>query len=214
MDPDGEVRDAAKIINLEKVLDSGPAPTVTITSPVEGTQSKSDVVTVQARVSDRGKGIGRIEWRVNGITATVVPKPKGTGSTHTLTQVFALDPGDNLIEVVAYNASNLLASLPARTTVKFTGTADATKPKLHVLAIGINAYKDNGWTPAGQSDTFYFAKLKLAVKDAKAFGETIKRASGDLYAEVQLTTVTDGEATRQNLPKVAVLQASRGKWRV
>jgi WD40 repeat protein len=56
-DPDGEVRDAAKIINLEKVLDSGPAPTVIITSPVEGSQSKSDVVTVQARVTDRGKGM-------------------------------------------------------------------------------------------------------------------------------------------------------------
>ena len=32
-DPNGEVRDAAKVINLEKVLDSGPAPIVAITSP-------------------------------------------------------------------------------------------------------------------------------------------------------------------------------------
>jgi uncharacterized caspase-like protein len=77
-----------------------------------------------------------------------------------------------------------------------------TKPKLHVLAIGINAYKDNGWTPAGQSDTFYFEQLKLAVNDAKAFGETIKRAAGGLYADVRLTTVTDGKATRESLSKV------------
>jgi hypothetical protein len=159
-------------------------------------------VTVQARVTDRGKGIGRIEWRVNGITAAVLQKPKGTGSAYALTQVLALDRGDNVIEVVAYNASNLLASLPARTTVKFTGAADTIKPKLHVLAIGINTYKDNGWTPAGQSDTFYFEKLKLAVSDAKAFGETIKRAAGGLYADVRLTTITDGEATREDLPKV------------
>jgi hypothetical protein len=32
-DPDGEVRRATDVVNLEKVLDSGPAPTVMITSP-------------------------------------------------------------------------------------------------------------------------------------------------------------------------------------
>src|SRR5262249_36331835 len=35
-DPDGEVQEAAKVINLEKVVDSGPAPVVTITSPRAG----------------------------------------------------------------------------------------------------------------------------------------------------------------------------------
>ena len=47
----------------------------------------------------------------------------------------ALDPGDNTIEVVAYNSSNLLASLPARTTVEFHGVADQAKPRLHILAM-------------------------------------------------------------------------------
>ena len=54
--------------------------------------------------------------------------------------------------MVAYNGPNLLASLPARTTVKFTGPADKTKPKLHILAIGINDYVDQGWTPPGSKD--------------------------------------------------------------
>ena len=68
---------------------------------------------------------------------------------------------DSLRHQAPTTPSNLLASVPARTTGKFTGSADATKPKLHVLAIGINAYKDNGWTPAGQSETFYFATIRL-----------------------------------------------------
>ena len=105
-------------------------------------------MTVTARIEDRGKGIGRIEWRVNGITAAVAAKPQGRGPAYTVTQQLALDPGDNTIEVVAYNASNLLASLPARTTIKFTGSADQAKPKLHILAIGINAYVDRDGTPA------------------------------------------------------------------
>jgi hypothetical protein len=62
----------------------------------------------------------------------------------------ATRPGDNTIEVVAYNASNLLASLPARTTIKFTGSTDTVKPTLYVLAIGINAYVDKGWRPVGR----------------------------------------------------------------
>src|SRR5262245_5243320 len=46
----------------------------------------------------------------------------------------------------------------------FTGTADKTKPRLHILAIGTNAYEDKGWGPPGE-DALGFAPLGLAVKD-------------------------------------------------
>src|SRR5262249_51901548 len=75
-DPDGQVREAAKVINLEKVVDSGPAPAVAITSHREGSQSSSELITMVARVTDMGKGIGRIEWRVNDITAAVTANPR------------------------------------------------------------------------------------------------------------------------------------------
>src|SRR5262249_30168967 len=74
-DPDGEVRDAANVVNLEKVLDSGPAPGVAILSPGDGSKPASDVVVVKARIADNGRGVGRIEWRVNGVTAAVAPGP-------------------------------------------------------------------------------------------------------------------------------------------
>jgi hypothetical protein len=102
---------------------------------------------------------------VNGITVAVGAKPAGSGPTYTVTQQIALDPGDNTLEVVAYNGSNLLASLPARTTIKLTGPADTLKPKLHVLAIGIDAYDDPGFIAADGRST-RFGKLNLAVKDA------------------------------------------------
>jgi hypothetical protein len=201
-DPDGEVRDAAKVINLENVVDSGPAPVVAITSHPQGSQSPSDLVTVQVRVTDKGKGIGRVEWRVNGITAGVAAKPSGTGPDYPLTQQIALDPGDNIIEVVAYNESNILASLPARTTILFTGPADRVKPRLHILAIGINKYVDRGWTPPNGA-TSYFSPLSLAVKDAKTFGAEMKRAAGDLYDDApRVMTVLDEEATREKLDMI------------
>jgi hypothetical protein len=199
-DPDGDVREAAKVINLEKVVNSGPAPAVEITSPSGGRQSLTDLVTVTARIEDRGKGVGRIEWRVNGITAAVSGKPQRRGPAYTVIQQLPLDHGDNVIEVVAYNASNLLASLPARTTVKFTGPADKTKPKLHILAIGINAYVDKGWGPPG-APKLGFGPLGLAVKDATTFAASMKKAAAGLYDDVRVTLALDREATRGNLHK-------------
>src|SRR5262249_46178174 len=54
-DPNGEVREAGKAINLEKVVDSGPPPFLAITSPSEGSRLLSDLATVTARIEDRGK---------------------------------------------------------------------------------------------------------------------------------------------------------------
>lgn len=190
-DPDGEVKRAAEVVNLEKVLDAGPAPLVTITSPKPGSQSRADLVTVAAHIEDRGKGIGRIQWRVNGITAgirTVVP-----GSSPDVTQTLALDPGDNQIEVIAYEGRNILASLPVRVGIAYTGPADRVKPKLYVLAIGINTYVDQGGKYG------HFAPLAGSVPDAKAFAAAMEKAAAGQYEKVQVTLALDENATRSKL---------------
>ena len=201
-DPAGEVLEAAKVMNLETVIDSGPAPRVTIISHPATSESAGDVVTLQARITDRGKGVGRIEWRVNGVTAAVRAKPPSGGPDYEVSQQLALDRGDNTIEVVAYNGRNLLASLPAHTTIKFTGPADLAKPKLHILAIGINTYVDRGWTAPGEKTPSLFPPLGLAVKDASTFGADMKRAGGARYEEVLVTYALDTDATKANLDKI------------
>src|SRR5262249_51712263 len=144
-DPNHEVEKAAKVINLDKVLDSGPAPQVEIVSHAPGSKSVNGLITLAARINDRGKGIGRIEWRLNGGTAGVMSAPGGLGPDYEVSQELALDPGENRIEVIAYEGRNLLASLPAQTTIVYDGPPDAVKPGLYVLAIGINKYVDKGW---------------------------------------------------------------------
>ena len=123
-------------------------------------------------------------------------------------QQLALDPGDNTIEVVAYNASNLLASLPARTTIKIPGSAAKVKPTLHVLAIGINAYVDQGWKPAGSDEVLAFPPLKLAVSDAKSLATAFKRAGSGQYAEVKVTEALDTDATATGLQHIIERMAS------
>lgn len=190
-DPYGEVRAAAAVVNLDKVLDSGPAPDVSITSPADKSRSVSDVVVVAARITDRGKGVGRIEWRVNGVTAATIRAPAKAGPRIEVSRELALDPGDNRIAVVAYNASDLLASQPAIVTVTHDAPADTKKPTLYVLAIGIDAYRSK-----------LFSRLNFAAKDARALGEALTAAAAGLYDRVRVTHVIDDEATPARLDAV------------
>jgi WD40 repeat protein len=190
-DPKGEVAAAAKVINLDKVLDSGPAPTVAISAPAA--TSLDDLVTVSAKVTDKGKGIGRIEWRVNGVTAAVAGKPDGPGPDYALSQPLALDPGPNTIELTAYNGLNLLASVAGKASLSYTGPADATKPRLHVLAIGIDQYTDTK-----------FPKLSFARSDAEAFSRLMERVGRDekyYTGTPNVLALPEAQATRHGIER-------------
>jgi WD40 repeat protein len=208
-DPTGEVKVAAAHADLQKVLDSRPTPEVTIVRPAPASTSASDLIDIEARITDMGKGVGRVEWRVNGITAAVANASAGDGPNLLLSRQVALDPGDNAVEVVAYNGSNLLASLPARATIRFVGAANSAKPTLHVLSIGINAYVDQGWRPEGSAETMAFPPLNLAASDAKAFAAALKKAGEGQYAEVTVTEAIDGEATAGGLQQIVERMASQ-----
>ena len=193
-DPSGKVRDAAAKLDLAKILDSGAVPSVAIKSHKATDTSAADLVTVIADIADQGGGIGKVEWRVNGITvgASDAAVQKGSAGRHLdQSQEIALDPGDNLIEVVAYNAAGLVASVPAKTTIKWTGTEPTAKPHLHILAVGVNDYDE-------------VKKLNFGVPDATALadGLSLKEASQDLYDGVSVTKVLDKEATAQHLEEV------------
>jgi WD40 repeat protein len=67
-DPQGKVKEAAARLDLGKVIASGSAPSVAIPSPASSTKTDTDEIAVEVAITDHGGGIGRIEWRVNGIT--------------------------------------------------------------------------------------------------------------------------------------------------
>ena len=148
------------------------------------------MITAEARITDAGGGIGRIEWRVNGATVGVSASAPGLGNARIVKQTLALEPGENTIELVAYNARNLLASLPVSTTVTWTAPASRARPKLFVIAVGINDYHDR-----------HFPPLSHAVADAKAFGAAMKAAGEGQYADVDVTYLLDEDATAAKLEK-------------
>ena len=185
-DTRGLVREAAARLDLNAVLASGSAPTVTMTPLTGGTAQ----VTAAVEITNTGGGIGRVEWRLNGVTVGVeTPQaPPAAGATVRLTRGLSLDAGDNAVEVVAYNGQNLVASQAARGTV--AGPAQATPTaasRLFVLAVGLNDYADPN------------IKLNLAVPDAQALSEALVQAGKGLYASVEVTLLRDAEVKRERL---------------
>ena len=187
---------------------SGPAPDVAIVQPATRTAVATDLIEVEARIRDRGKGVGRIEWRVNRITAAVATKPEGAEGKFTIIRQLALDPGDNIVEVAAYNDGNLLASTPARTTVKLDRANETEKPTLHVLAIGINSYVDEG-SPMAGGKVVGFLPLSFAANDAKALADAMKRAGAGAYAAVKVTELLDAHASAFGVQSAIDRMASR-----
>jgi Caspase domain/WD domain, G-beta repeat len=197
-DPDGKVRDAAARLDLAKLTESGRVPNVAITSHKSQDASPVDLVTLEARLVDRGGGIGRAEWRVNGITVGVVEQAAGAaGQPIALKQAIALDPGENTIELTAYNGANLVASAPARATITWTGSEPTVPPRLYVLVVGINDYLDAS------------LKLTYSVPDAKTLAAALKEAGQGHYEDVIVSQVLDRDATADKLDQVFTDLAAR-----
>ena len=123
--------------------------------------------------------------------------PLQKGPDYNVTTRAALDPGENRVEIIAYEGHNLLASPPAQTTIVYDGPVDPVKPKLFILAIGIDKYVDKGSTKGSFG---HLPPLGLAVADAVAFGDEMKKAGAGLYSEVTMKLALDADATPGNRP--------------
>jgi WD40 repeat protein len=197
-DPESKYKDAAHRINLERILDSGPAPQIELLP--KRTERTGETVKLAARLSDTGGGIGsKVIWRVNGKTqgATTAPGLSGSpapGRYAIMEQTLTVDPSKaNEVEILAYNGSGLLAAAPLRFQVDAWGVALRERPRLFVLAIGVDTYLRPDW------------QLRYAVKDASAFATALKAvgsAQGEgepLFSDVQAKTLLDAQVTERNI---------------
>ncbi len=190
-DPQGKVKAAAAELDLTKALASGSAPSVKIISPKSASTVDSGNVSVEAKVTDQGGGLGKIEWRVNGTTLGIDPVSSNKSGMQgiTVSRTLALIPGDNRIEVIAYNAQGVVSSNPAQIVVT-TLQQPSGPPQLHILAVGVNDYWDSK------------LRLRFAVSDANSVGDGLKRAGQELYEKIDLTTVLDADVTAANLDRL------------
>ena len=174
-DPEGLLRAAAQSVSLERILLSGTAPLVSIEGAREGAG-----FAVRALIEDQGGGIGRLEWRVNGVTQQTT-----TGVTSFNANLF-LAEGDNRIELVAYNGENTIQGRSSPLHV-FVEGEELGKPRLHILALGINDY------------ALETIALRHAENDATALAQAFAQAGNGLYSEIFTHLLLSEDVTREKL---------------
>ena len=192
--------------NAQNALAQGAPPTVKIVSPRAGASDKESIeVTVEAKEQNNGgvKAIrlyqnGRLvggPGELRGIVVEAVTPQESDAKTSKFTIMLA--PGANVLRAVAYSQTDL-ESQPDEVRLSFA--AVAKKPVLHVVAIGINQYKDVSMNltyarPDAESLVQFFRQPKnttlfsdttvVSLLDEAATGEAIKKALSDLSVQSQ-----------------------------
>ncbi len=194
-DPSGTVKNAAARVDLDKLLARGAAPVVRFRSPDDGATTNKEKVSINAEIVGRGGGIGRIEWRVNGVTLGIqergferVPSSE-TRKARVVSRTLRLAPGGNVISVVAYNAANEIASTKATVTIRRVVERKSGLPQMHVLTVGVDDYFDSR------------LRLKYAVSDATALGEALKISGKGLYAKINVIRLLNKQVSAAGLDK-------------
>ncbi|MFN7130964.1 MAG: caspase family protein [Myxococcales bacterium] len=177
--------------SLVTMVNQGPPPTVRIVSPSPGEQ-KSREVEIEVELADAGGGIGKVEWRINGAVVGVAGergiRKVGSGPKEVRREkkVLSLAPGENVIEVVAYNGENGAFSRPASLALALRDDI-SDPPALHILAIAINQYRDRT------------LKLSYAVPDAKALSTSLQTSGKSVFTGVHATVLADADATADRI---------------
>lgn len=185
-DPKGLVKTAAATLGLDKILAFGSAPTVKIVSPVDGVQAAEEFANVEVEISDSGGGIGRIEWRIDGVTLGIDSVQSKLG-VEKASRKFALAPGDNAVEVVAYNAEGLIASSPASVVIGHKGDEAQSKPRLYVVGVGVNAYEDPD------------LRLNFPVADVVTVTDSLAKSAKDKFSSVEITRLLDADVSSDRI---------------
>jgi hypothetical protein len=201
-DPESQrkITEEAERLDIDAILASGPAPEVAIVTPGDGWQAADNAVTVTARVTDMGGGIGRVAFRVNGKSMNGTDEEgggpafgaMGLNERGELTRRFQLGKPINTIEVTATNGADFVKSPPASITVKVDEQTLKGVPDLYVLAAGIDDYQDSALT------------LRYAVNDADTLSaalEAAARSQGgrNFYRSVHVKQLGNAEVTPDNL---------------
>lgn len=96
-------------------------------------------------------------------------------------------PGENDISVVAFNAQNSIQSITS--TTQFISRKPPVAPRLHILAVGVDHYKDKS------------ASLVFAVKDSQDISARWKAQAANIYGaqNIFVETVSDAQAGREGI---------------
>ena len=176
----------AKGISLSDIAASGAAPVVNILNKNSTSQSRD--IMLDFSVTDKGGGIGSVNYSVNGKVYRYSDGLKSSkGQTFTCSIPVTLDSGNNVIQVFAMNGANEISSKKALLNLTWNGNVN--RPNLFVMTVAVNNYRDSG------------LKLNYCVNDADSLEKALLVQNGSLYNRVVVESLRDKDVTKQNLVK-------------
>ena len=177
-------------------LSEDAPPRLRLLSPARGASDSRDV-TIQVEAVDAGKGISRWALYQNGarVLAPGESRPKGKATVRTFR--VSLVEGENRFRITATNADGSWEAEPVQLTLSYH--RPLSKPQLYVVAVGINRYAQETMN------------LKFAVSDAKAVAGLFRKRGAALYAKVNVTELTDDQATRAGIQKALQTVAAKAQ---
>lgn len=177
-----------------KVADIKPPPAVAIVDTADSTEARTVAVSLQ--IEDKGGGIGDVRLYRNG-TAVILentrsmPAPAESRGSRTLRFEVPLEPGQNLIRAIAFNADNSMQSKDAQMEVQ--ANIASRQPALHAIVIGIKDFANPRLA------------LKYSVADAELFASTLEHKARGLYSSVHVTRLLKPAETTNT----AIIEALR-----
>jgi WD40 repeat protein len=184
----------SKIGNIQSIISSSGLPPELEALHEKEVSLKSRDFTLNLKLNDKGGGIGKIVYRVDGsgiegMDARPAPPPgRAPGLTpegvRELARQFSLPHGRHVISVTAYNADNKIESAPVEILVNVNDPM-TQPPDLYALCIGISDYPEY--------------KLKYAADDAVKIAESLKQGGQSLFNRTDIRTLTDKAATLEGI---------------
>ena len=180
-----QLRDKSRKKDMGGLLEQSPPPIVTFGLLP---QKSGNEITLQLKVKETGGGAKDLQVFHNGKRLDlkqVQCKELEKGKNYTVYSLTTgLVVGHNVFSAKAYSEQNI-ASLPVEIDVESDKGVQAGK--CYVLSIGINEYLNPKLT------------LNYAKNDASSFVDQVKKIGAELYSEVEVITLFDDKATKDNI---------------
>jgi WD40 repeat protein len=204
--------------DVKTVLATGLPPRVALMTPRTDITVAQSSTRVRIALHDQGGGIGKVVWKVGGVTMAVDTGPGDSTArrlppenpVRTLTQEVGLSPGVNRVDIIAYNRRNDIASAPVTVMITHGAAAEVTAPS--------NASKEPTLPPIPAPplpqelqpslhmlmvgvDRYLDPELVLnyAVSDARSLAKSLQLMAAPLFREVTVQKLFDKEVTIANL---------------
>jgi len=179
----------AQTISIDDILKTGLAPRVAINT--RSHLSKSRDVSISLKICEKDGGYNNATLFLNAVAIdTHKIKNRSRGSK---TECFdftkrniSLINGANVFSFKATNRDGTMDSNTATITLDYQGVS-RSKPDLHILALGINNYRDGS------------LRLNYSVADAKGFVKTLTTVATPLFANIYPYQMLDSQVTKENV---------------